>query len=74
MRTRVQFRAISGHSETARTAGTGMFCLVRPGALEGTRTPNLLIRSRVLGVRPVHQSLFPQVKVRRMSVQDARFL
>jgi hypothetical protein len=44
MRTRVQFRAISGPRETARTARTGMFCLVRCGALGGTRTPNLLIR------------------------------
>jgi hypothetical protein len=45
MRSRVQFRAISGPGGTARTADSGTFCLIRLGALGGTRTPNLLIRS-----------------------------
>jgi hypothetical protein len=48
MRSRVQFRAISGPAETVRTAGAGAKCLVRGGALGGTRTPNLLIRSQML--------------------------
>ena len=45
MRSRVQFRAISGPAGTAQTAAAGASCLVGSGALGGTRTPNLLIRS-----------------------------
>ena len=48
MRTRVQFRAIPGPAGTAQTTAAGASCLVRGGALGGTRTPNLLIRSQML--------------------------
>jgi hypothetical protein len=42
------------------------------GALGGTRTPNLLIRSLVPSVRPVRRGTFTQVRVHRVSSQDAR--
>ena len=42
------------------------------GALGGTRTPNLLIRSRGKDVWPVRAGLFPQVRVHRVSEEDAR--
>jgi hypothetical protein len=45
---RVQFCAISGPAGTVRTTAAGASCLVRGGALGGTRTPNLLIRSQML--------------------------
>ena len=48
MRSRVQFRAIRGPAWTVRTTAAGASCLVRGGALGGTRTPNLLIRSQML--------------------------
>ena len=48
MRARVQFRAIPALAETERTAQLNASCLVRGGALGGTRTPNLLIRSQML--------------------------
>jgi hypothetical protein len=65
MRRRVQFRAISGPAGTAQTAAAGASCLVRSGALGGTRTPNLLIRSLVLDVRSFWRSPFLQVRVHR---------
>jgi hypothetical protein len=40
-----------------------MYCLVRDSALGGTRTPNLLIRRSMEGVRPVRQNPYPQVSV-----------
>ena len=43
-----------------------------PGARGGTRTPNLLIRSRVQDVRPMLPGPFPQVRVHRVSAEDAR--
>src|SRR5690349_13436471 len=45
---RVQFRAIPGAARTVRTRRDGGKRLVRRGALGGTRTPNLLIRSQML--------------------------
>jgi hypothetical protein len=49
MRARVQFRAVPGPAGTVRTTADGVSCLVRGGgALGGTRTPNLLIRSQML--------------------------
>ncbi len=48
MRGRVQFRAITGVTGDGRVTRTFTTCLVRSGALGGTRTPNLLIRSQML--------------------------
>ena len=44
-----------GHSKIGRGLWTG--------ALGGTRTPNLLIRSPVPGIRRVHRGPFAQVRV-----------
>jgi hypothetical protein len=44
---------------------------VELGALEGTRTPNLLIRRSMESVRRVRRSPYPQVMVHRFFGIDA---
>jgi hypothetical protein len=48
LRAHVQFCAIRGPSGTVWMTTAGVSCLVKGGALGGTRTPNLLIRSQML--------------------------
>jgi hypothetical protein len=48
MRARVQFCAIPGRERIALTAAVDAPSQVRCGALGGTRTPSLLIRSQML--------------------------
>jgi hypothetical protein len=49
-----------GNSKGHFMIGSGLL----PGALEGIRTPNLLIRRSMQRVRPVQWNPYPQVNVR----------
>jgi hypothetical protein len=62
------FGSTVGNSKAHSMIGSGLW----PGALGGTRTPNLLIRSHVQDVQPVRPDPFPQARVHRVSSEDAR--
>jgi len=57
------FGSTVGNSKAHSMIGSGLW----PGALGGTRTPNLLIRSLAPDVRPRWWSPFPQIRVHRVS-------
>jgi len=56
-----------GYSKGHFMIGSGLW----PGALGGTRTPNLLIRRSVRGVLSVRLHPYPQVEVHQLSRMDA---
>ena len=62
---RLRNRGSQGNEKAPPGLGRGL----RPGALGGTRTPNLLIRRSVRGVQRVRWHLYPQIKVHCWSGQ-----